>query len=100
MRRVVSAGIAPAPAAEHGAHQVALLAPQLQQAAAVRLGDRVVRGAQVKEHAAVLKDRCGRMFNEIFFDALRELIRGEAARAAAIAASTSPARAQAVMCAV
>ena len=58
---------------DDGAHQVALFAPKLEQAAAVRLGDRVARGAHVEEDAAVFKQGgCG-VIGEIGFDDLRQL---------------------------
>ena len=41
----------------HGAHQVALVAPQLQQAAPMRLAHRVVGSAHVEQNAAILKQR-------------------------------------------
>ena len=50
---------------DHGAHQVALFAPELQQAAAVRLGDGVAREAHVEENAAVFKQSRGGMIGEI-----------------------------------
>ena len=53
---------------DDGAHEVALVAPELEQAAAVRLGDGVARGAHVEEDAAVFKERgCG-VIGEIGFD--------------------------------
>ena len=58
---------------DDGAHQVALVAPELQQAAAVRLGDGVARGAHVEEHAAIFKQRrCG-VVGQIVFDGLGQL---------------------------
>ncbi len=58
---------------DDGAHQVALFAPELQQAAAVRFGYGVVRGAHVEEDAAIFKQRRGGVVGQIFFDLLREL---------------------------
>ncbi len=53
---------------DDGAHQVALVAPKLEQAAAMGLGDGAARGAHVEEHAAVFKHRCGGVVGEIGFD--------------------------------
>ncbi len=58
---------------DDGAHQVALVAPELEQAAAVRLGDGVARGAHVEEDAAVFKQRGGGVVGEIGFDDLGQL---------------------------
>ncbi len=57
---------------DDGAHQVALFAPKLQQAAAVRLGNRVARRAHIEQHAPILKQRRRRMIREIRFDDLRQ----------------------------
>ena len=55
---------------DDGTHQVALLAPQLQQAAAMLLAHRVVGAAHVEEHAAILQHRgCG-VVGEVGFDGL------------------------------
>ena len=49
--------------AHNGAHQVALFAPKLEQAAPVRLAHGVARGTHIEEHAAVLKQRRCRMID-------------------------------------
>ena len=58
---------------DNGAHQVALVAPELQQAAAVRLGDGVARGAHVEENAAVFKQGRRGVIGKIVFDDLGQL---------------------------
>ena len=53
---------------DHGAEQVALLAPELKKAAAVRLAHGVMGGAHIEEHAAIFKQRGSGVVCEIIFD--------------------------------
>ena len=50
------------------AHQVAFLAPQLQQAAPMLLAHCVVGSAHVEEHASIFKQRCRRMVCQVVLD--------------------------------
>ena len=54
---------------DHGAHQVAFLAPQLQQAAAMLLAHGVAGGAHVEQHAAILEQGGRGMVGQIVLDA-------------------------------
>ena len=54
----------------HGADQVALLAPQLQQAAAMLLAHRIAGRAHVEEHTAILQQRGRRVVGEVCFNCL------------------------------
>jgi hypothetical protein len=56
----------------HGADQVSLFTPELQQAAPMIASYRVPRGAQVKNHTAIFKQRSRRMVNQVLFDASNE----------------------------
>ena len=60
---------------DHGANQVALVAPELEQAAPVRLFDGAARGAHVEQSAAIFKESRGRMGGKIRLDCLNELRR-------------------------
>ena len=84
------------------ADKVAFFAPELQQAAAMLLGDRVAGGAHVKEDAAILKQCGGGMVGEILFDGLGQLGRGGSVDTpTAMRRPYQPCRARrAVMCAV
>ena len=53
---------------DDSAHEVALLAPKLEQAAAMGLGDGVARGAHVEEHAAIFKHSRAGVRGQIRFD--------------------------------
>jgi hypothetical protein len=53
---------------DNRAHQVAFIAPELQQAAAVRLTHRIPRRPHVEGDTAILKQRGRWMLGEIAFD--------------------------------
>lgn len=68
---------------DDGAEQILLVAPDLEETAAVRCFDLVLGGAQVEEHATLVKNGGGGVLGEIVADALHEFLgRGgwEAAR--------------------
>ena len=54
---------------DHGAEQVALFAPELQNAAAVGFAHSVVGGAHIEENAAILEQRGGGVVCEVIFNA-------------------------------
>ena len=74
---------------DHGAHQVAFVAPQLQQAAPVRLADRVTGRAHIEQNAAVFEQSGCRMLGQILFNALGELAGGGADSTGLIGCLTS-----------
>jgi len=53
---------------EDGADEVAFLAPQLEEAAAVGVGDGVAGGAHVEENATVFKDGGSGVVGDVLFD--------------------------------
>jgi len=57
MRRVLRRRHCCALQVNHRAYQVALVAPQLQKAAAMLLGHRIVGSAHIEEDTAILKQR-------------------------------------------
>src|SRR5271170_1654911 len=61
--------------ADHRAHEVALLAPQLQNASPMRLGYRVASKTHIEEHAPVFEHRCPWMFDKVRFNACSECCR-------------------------
>ena len=86
---------------DHGADQVALLAPQFEKAAAVRLAHRIAGGAHVEEHTAIFEQRRRRVVCEIFLDALGQVRGRRSLNARRHAGSYQPCRARRpVMCAV
>src|SRR5690242_7673232 len=56
-------------------HQVAFVAPELQQAAAVRFAYRVTSGTHVENHSAILQQRRAWMVGQIAFDYPGQLAR-------------------------
>ncbi len=86
----------------YGADQVALFAPQLEQAAAVRLAHGVARRAHVEEHTAVLKHSGGGVLSKVVVDCAGKLRGGDGGvEPGPSVAPTSPCRARRlVMCAV
>jgi len=61
---------------DDGADEVTLLAPELEEAAAMLLSDRVAGRAHIKEDAAILKEGGGGVVGEILFNGFGELGRG------------------------
>jgi hypothetical protein len=54
------------------ANEVSLLAPELKQAATVRLGNGVAGKPHVEENAAVFEESCGGMGSKILFEGFGE----------------------------
>ncbi len=69
MRRVIRRRLpARSRISDYGANEIALLAPQLEEAAAVRLAHRVARAAQIEQDAAILKNGSGRVLGDVFVE--------------------------------
>ena len=63
--------------AQHGADDIPFLAPELQNASAMRLADRVARVAHVEDDAAVFEHGGGGMFGQVLFDLPGENVGGD-----------------------